>query len=136
MIDKSLNNRFAITRPNFPVLLVLVFIVIIGIIGIPFGDPRFVIYAILIELLYISLAALIAKGSTKALYACIILSVLIIVGNSFVTAHIHRILTFSRPLNTLVLIIGGYILQGLLAYTSIVAIRKNNNRSKSVLTSK
>jgi hypothetical protein len=127
-----LNNRFAITRPNFPVLIVLVFIVIIGIIGIPFGDPRFVIYAILLELLYISLAALIAKGYTKALYTCIIFSVLIIVGNSFVTAHIHRILSFSRPLNTLVLIIGGYILQGLLAYTSIVAIR-NNNRLKSVL---
>ena len=134
MIDKSLNNRFAITKPNFPVLIVLVFIVIIGIIGIAFGDPRFVMYAILIELLYISLAALIAKGYTKALYACIILSVLIIVGNSFVTAHIHRILTFSRPLNTLVLIIGGYVLQGLLVCTSIVAIR-NNNRSKSVLTS-
>ena len=128
-----MNNRFAITRPNLPVLLVLVFIVIIGMIGIPFGDPRFVIYAILIELLYISLAALIAKGYAKALYACIFLSVLIIVGNSFVTAHIHRIMTFSRPLNTLVLIIGGYILQGLLAYTSIAAIRKNN-RSKSVLT--
>ena len=127
-----MNNRFAITRPNFPVLIVLVFIVIIGIIGIPFGDPRFVIYAILLELLYISLAALIAKGYTKALYTCIIFSVLIIVGNSFVTAHIHRILSFSRPLNTLVLIIGGYILQGLLAYTSIVAIR-NNNRLKSVL---
>jgi hypothetical protein len=102
-------------------------------IGIPFGDPRFIIYAILIELLYISLAALIAKGYTKTLYACIMLSVLIIVGNSFVTAHIHRIMTFSRPLNTLVLIIGGYILQGLLAYTSVVAIR-NNNRSKSVLS--
>ena len=124
-----------ITRPNFQVLLVLVFIIIIGMIGIPFGDPRFIIYAILIELLYISLAALIAKGYTKTLYACIMLSVLIIIGNSFVTAHIHRIMTFSRPLNTLVLIIGGYILQGLLAYTSVVAIR-NNNRSKSVLTSK
>ena len=122
-----------ITRPNFQVLLVLVFIIIIGMIGIPFGDPRFIIYAILIELLYISLAALIAKGYTKTLYACIMLSVLIIVGNSFVTAHIHRIMTFSRPLNTLVLIIGGYILQGLLAYTSVVAIR-NNNRSKSVLS--
>jgi hypothetical protein len=133
LCDKSLNNRFAITRPTFPVLLILFFIVIIGIIGIPFGDPRFVIYAILIELLYISLAALIAKGYVKALYACILLSLLIIIGNSFVTAHIHRIMTFSRPLNTLVLIIGGYILQGLLAYTSIAAIRKNN-RSKSVLT--
>ena len=103
--------------------------------GIPFGDPRFIIYAILLELSYVSLAVLIAKGHRKPFYACILLAILIIVGNSFVTAHIHRIMTFSRPLNTIVLIIGGYILQGLLVYTSIVAIRNNNNRSKSVMTS-
>jgi hypothetical protein len=130
-----LTNRIAITRSNFPVLLVLVSIIIIGIMGIPFGDPRFIIYAILLELSYVSLAVLIAKGHRKPFYGCILLGILIIVGNSFVTAHIHRIMTFSRPLNTLVLIIGGYILQGLLVYTSIVAIR-NNNRPKSVMTSK
>jgi hypothetical protein len=130
-----LTNRIAITRSNFPVLLVLVSIIIIGIIGIPFGDPRFIIYAILLELSYVSLAVLIAKGHRKPFYGCILLAILIIVGNSFVTAHIHRIMTFSRPLNTIVLIIGGYILQELLVYTSIVAIR-DNNRPKSVMTSK
>jgi len=32
-------------------------------------------------------------------------------------------LTLSRPINTIVLIIGGYILQIILIYSSIVAIR-------------
>lgn len=128
-----MTNRIAITRSNFPVLLVLVSIIIIGIMGIPFGDPRFIIYAILLELSYVSLAVLIAEGHRKPFYACILLAILIIVGNSFVTAHIHRIMTFSRPLNTIVLIIGGYILQGLLVYTSIVAIRKNNTPLTSQL---
>ena len=100
--------------------------------GIPFGDPRFIIYAILLELSYVSLAILIAGGHRKPFYACILLAILIIVGNSFVTAHIHRIMTFSRPLNTIVLIIGGYILQGLLVYTSIIATRNNNNKFQSL----
>jgi hypothetical protein len=96
---------------------------VIGIIGIPYGDPRFILYAILLESIYIVLAGLIALGYKKPLYVCIILAIVIIVGNSFVSAHIHRILTLSRPINTIVLIIGGYILQSLLIYSSIVAIR-------------
>ena len=128
-----MTNRFTITRSNFTVLLVLVSIIIIGIMGIPFGDRRFIIYAILIELSYISLAVLVAKGHRKALYACISLAILIVIGNSVVAAHIHRIITFSRPLNTIILIIGGYILQALLIYSSLLEIRIN--RRKSVTTS-
>ena len=126
-------SSFTITRSNFTVLLVLVSIIIIGIMGIPFGDRRFIIYAILIELSYISLAVLVAKGHRKALYACISLAMLIVIGNSVVAAHIHRIITFSRPLNTIILIIGGYILQALLIYSSLVEIRIN--RRKSMTTS-
>jgi hypothetical protein len=92
-------------------------------VGIPFGDPRFIIYAIILELLYFVLAVFVAKGYRKPLYACILIAIIIIIGNSFVTAHIHRIMTLSRPLNTLVLITGGYVLQILLIFTSIVALR-------------
>ena len=127
-----MNSRYQITKSNFSVFIVLVLIIIIGIIGIPFGDPRFIIYAILLELAYIALAVLVAKGYRKPLYPCILIAILIIVGNSFVTAHIHRIMTLERPLNTLVLIIGGYILQILLIYTSIVALRFSN-KSRSVI---
>ena len=110
-----LSSKFAIKKKSsIPVLIVLVSIILIGMIGIPFGDPRFIVYAILLEISYISLAVLIAKGYKKPLYVCILLAIIIIVGNSFVNAHIHRIMSVSKPLNTIVLVIGGYILQGLL----------------------
>lgn len=125
--------QFLISKPNLRVFIVLASIIIIGIIGIPFGDPRFILYAILLELSYIVLAALIAKDYKKPLYVCISLAILIIIGNSFVSAHIHRIMTLSRPVNTVVLILGGYILQGLLIYTSIIAL-KFRKGSNSVIT--
>jgi predicted transglutaminase-like protease len=121
-----LNSRYPFTKSNFSVFIVLVLIIIIGIIGIPFGDPRFIIYAILLELSYITLAVLVAKGYRKPLYACILIAILIIIGNSFVTAHIHRIMTLERPLNTVVLIVGGYILQFFLILTSTITLRFSN----------
>jgi len=124
-----LSSKFAIKKKSsIPVLIVLVSIILIGMIGIPFGDPRFIVYAILLEISYISLAVLIAKGYKKPLYVCILLAIIIIVGNSFVNAHIHRIMSVSKPLNTIVLVIGGYILQGLLIYTSIVATRMGDKK--------
>ncbi len=125
------NSVFDIKRPNFMVLVTLVSIIIVGLIGIPFGDPRFIVYAVSIELVYVSLAILVAKGYRKPLYVCILIAIIIIVGNSFVNAHINRIMTLSRPLNTMVLIVGGYLLQGLLVYTSAMALRINH-RSKSM----
>ncbi len=124
------NSVFDIKRPHFPVLVTLVSIIVVGLIGIPFGDPRFIAYAIFIELVYVSLAILVAKGYRKPLYVCILIAIIIIVGNSFVNAHINRIMTLSRPLNTMVLIVGGYLLQGLLVYTSAMALRISNG-SKS-----
>lgn len=121
-----MTTRLGIMREKFNVLIVLLSIIVIGIIGIPYGDPRFIVFAFLLELSYIILAFLVTKGYNIPLYVCIILAAVIIIGNSFVSAHIHRIITFSRPINTIVLIIGGYILQGLLIYTSILAIRANN----------
>ena len=123
-----MSSKFAIKKSNIPVLIVLVAIIIIGIIGIPFGDPRFIVYAILLEISYVSLAVLIARGYKKPLYVSILLAIIIIVGNSLVNAHIHRIMSTSKPLNTIVLITGGYILQGLLIYTSTMAIRIENKK--------
>jgi hypothetical protein len=120
------NSVFGIKGPHFPVLVTLVSIIVVGLIGIPFGDPRFIAYAIFLELVYVSLAILVAKGYRKPLYVCILIAIIIIVGNSFVNAHINRIMTLSRPLNTMVLIVGGYLLQGLLVYTSAMALRMSN----------
>ena len=121
-------------KSNVAVLIVVVSIIIVGLVGIPFGNPRLVGIAILLEILFISLATLITKGYSKALYACIILAIVIIIGNSLTPQHIHRMMTFSKPLNTVVLIIGGYILQGLLIYVSVRAIK--DNRSQPFMTSR
>ena len=110
-------------RPEHLVLITLSSIVVVGLVGIPFGDPRFIPIAVFFEFLFIGLAILVSKGYTKPLYICIILATLIIIGNSITTAHIHRIMTFVKPINTIVLIIGEYILQGLLIYSSAIAIR-------------
>lgn len=113
-------------HPKNQVLIVLFSIILIGLIGIPFGNPNFIINAIILELTFIILAILIAKGigNNKPLYVCIFLALLIIIGNSLVTAHINRMITFAKPLNTIVLIIGGYLLQVLLIYTSILTIKR------------
>ncbi|MDP8906977.1 MAG: hypothetical protein M3M88_05600, partial [Thermoproteota archaeon] len=89
------NSVFDIKRPHFPVLVTLVSIIVVGLIGIPFGDPRFIAYAIFLELVYVSLAILVAKGYRKPLYVCILIAIIIIVGNSLVNAHINRIMTLS-----------------------------------------
>jgi hypothetical protein len=113
-------------HPKNHVLIILFSIILIGLLGIPFGNPNFIINAMILELTFIILAILIAKGigNNKPLYVCIFLALLIIIGNSLVTAHINRMITFSKPLNTIVLIIGGYLLQGLLIYTSILTIKR------------
>jgi hypothetical protein len=112
-------------KPERLVLIALTSIVLVGLVGIPFGDPRFIPIAVLFEFLFIGLAILVSKGYTRPLYICIILASLIIIGNSITTAHIHRMMTFVKPVNTIVLIVGGYILQGLLIYASAIAIMNN-----------
>ncbi|MGZ5486226.1 MAG: hypothetical protein ACXWFB_10025 [Nitrososphaeraceae archaeon] len=119
-------------HPKNQVLIILFSIILIGLIGIPFGNPNFIINAIILELSFIILSILIAKGigNNKPLYVCIFLALLIIIGNSLVTAHINRMITFSKPLNTIVLIIGGYLLQGLLIYSSILTIKRKKFKNR------
>ena len=52
-------------------LIVLVLIAATGLIAIPFGNPKFIDRAIILELTFIALSVLIWKGYDKALYACI-----------------------------------------------------------------
>ena len=109
-------------RSEHLVLTILTSIIIVGLVGIPFGDPRFIPIAVLFEFLFVGLAVLVSKSYVRPLYICIIFASLIIIGNSITTAHIHRMMTLVKPVNTIVLIIGGYILQGLLIYASTIAI--------------
>jgi hypothetical protein len=65
---------------------------------------------------------LIWKGYSKALYACIPLALIVIIGNSLAPPHVKLMMTFSKPLNTIILIAGGYVLQIALIYTSLKSI--------------
>ena len=103
-------------------LITLVSIVILGLIAIPFGNPKFIDRAIILELSFVTLSVLIWKRYSKALYACIPIAVLVIIGNSLATPHVKLMITFSKPLNAIILIVGGYILQATLVYTSLRSI--------------
>src|SRR5215208_6108928 len=109
-------------------LIILVSISALGIIAIPFGDLKFVDRAILLELSFATLSAFIWKGYGKALYACIPIAVLVIIGNSLAPPHVNLMMTFSKPLNAIILIVGGYVLQIALIYTSLRSILNIRSR--------
>jgi hypothetical protein len=111
------------------VLITLILISALGVIAIPFGNPKFIPEAIIIELSFITLSILIWRGYTKALYACIALASIVVIGNTVSPAHVHLMTTFSKPANAIILIIGGYILQAALIYASLVAIAGIRSRS-------
>jgi hypothetical protein len=108
---------FTTTTPA--VVIVLVAISVVGAIAIPFGDPQFLDRAIALEVSFIVLAVLTYKGFRKALYACIPLAIIVMVGNSLAPPHVEIMTTFSKPFNAVILIIGGYILQAALIATTI-----------------
>ena len=98
---------------------ILVAIVIVGILAIPFGNPKFFYRALALEGSFIFLSFLIWKEYYKAVYFCIPISLLVIIGNSLAPPHVNLMLTFSKPFNAILLIIGGYILQFLLIFYSL-----------------
>ncbi|MBA3978845.1 MAG: hypothetical protein H0X50_11765 [Nitrosopumilus sp.] len=116
IIAKQMNSHYRAT------LIVLLSIVTVGLIAIPFGNPKFIDRAIVLELSFVTLSALIWRGYNKALFACIPLATLIIIGNSLAPPHVNLMMTFSKPLNAVILVVGGYVLQGALIYTSIRSI--------------
>ena len=99
-------------------LMTLISITVVGMIAIPFGNPKFLDRAIVLELCFISLSFLVWKGYTKPLYVCILIAIAVIVGNSISAPHVHLMTTFEKPLNAVILLVGGYILQEML-YTSV-----------------
>jgi hypothetical protein len=113
---------------NRATVIILVSITALGIIALPFGNPKFIDRAIILELSFATLSALIWKGYDKALYACIPIAVLVIIGNSLAPPHVNLMMTFSKPLNAIILIVGGYVLQIALIYTSLRSILKIRSR--------
>lgn len=118
--------------PPPPVVIVLTVISIVGAIAIPFGDPQFIDRAIALEFSFITLAVVIllcdrltvrtVPLARLALYACIPLAIIVMVGNSIASPHVEMMTTFSKPFNAVMLIIGGYVLQGALIGATILQL--------------
>jgi hypothetical protein len=118
--------------PPPPVVIVLTVISIVGAIAIPFGAPQFIDRAIALELSFITLAVVIllcdrltvrtVPLARLALYACIPLAIIVMVGNSVASPHVEMMTTFSKPFNAVMLIIGGYVLQGALIGATILQL--------------
>jgi hypothetical protein len=107
-----------------PVAYVLAAIAAVGAVAIPAGNPAFIDRAIAIEGAFIALAALTFAGRRKQLYACIPLAIAVMVGNSLAPPHVEIMTTFSKPLNAVILITGGYILQTLLIVTTVIELKR------------
>ncbi len=106
------------------VVSVLVAVCITGAFGIPLGDPKFFVEAFALEFSFIALAIISAKNFR---YACIpnfVIAILVIVGNTVSPKHIEIMSTLHPFYNAIVLIVGGYILQGLLVITNTLAYKK------------
>ena len=115
-----------------PVVIVLTVISILGATAIPFGAPQFIDRAIILEVSFITLAVVILLGDRLivrkvplakiALYACIPLAVIVMVGNLLASSHVETMTTFSKPFNAIMLIVGGYVLQAALIGTTILEL--------------
>ena len=108
-------------------VITLLCISMIGLIAIPFGNPKLIYGSIALELLFIILTYLVWKECSKALYACILVGFIVIIGNSLAPPHVHLMTTFEKPINAVVLIVGGYVLQGLLIVFSLKAIMERRS---------
>ncbi|MGI0066510.1 MAG: hypothetical protein ACREAN_08575 [Nitrosopumilaceae archaeon] len=103
---------------------VLVSISIVGAFGIPLGDPKFFIQAIALELSFVALAIISLKNFKYAYVPNFIIACLVIVGNTTSPKHLEIMSTLNPFYNAIVLMVGGYILQGLLLVTNIMTLRQ------------
>lgn len=108
---------------NKNIIAILIAISVIGIFGIPLGDPKFITEAIALESSYISLTVLSIKKIKYTLIPNIIIACVVITGNTLSPKHVGIMLSLNPLYNAIILIVGGYILQGLLLVTNIVTYR-------------
>jgi len=105
------------------IVAVLIAISVVGMIGIPLGDPKFIAVAIALEASYIALTILSIKKIKYALIPNMIIAGIVIAGNTFSPIHLNIMLALNPIYNAIILITGGYILQVLLIATSILTYK-------------
>lgn len=117
--------------------MVLVVIAVVGLLGIPLSDPRFLYTAIILECVYIVLAVLalktvMGKGKKKnkkgmammVTIPSITIASIVIVANTLSTTHLRIMVSLTPLYNALILIVGGYVLQILLIISSLYEYRE------------
>lgn len=106
---------------------ILVSVVIMGIIGIPIGNPEFVTNAIALESTFIVLAFFSLWRLKYALVPNMIIAIVVIIGNTASPKHIEIMSTFEPIENAIVLIVGGYLLQGLLLVSNMMVFKNRKH---------
>ena len=109
------------------IILILVSISIIGIIGIQIGNPKFLVNAMALEITFVTLTALSFWRLRYALIPNIVVAIIVIIGNTASPKHLEIMSSFEPLKNAIVLIVGGYILQGLLLAASLNVFKNKNN---------
>jgi len=95
--------------------VILFSISVIGIIGIQIGNPKFVTTAIALESAFVVLTVL---SFWRIRYVPIPNMIIVIIGNTASPKHLEIMSSFEPVGNAIVLIVGGYVLQGLLSCNS------------------
>lgn len=110
---------FLIIMKNKLISFSLLATTIIGAFGIPLGDPKFFLPAISLELIFGGLFILSLKKLNYILIPSIIITIIVIIGNTISPKHIEIMSTFTPIGNAIVLILGGYVFQGLILYSGV-----------------
>ena len=105
------------------IMVILISISIVGIIAIPIGTPKFVTNAIALESAFIVLAILSSWRLKYTVVPNIIIAIIVIIGNTVSPKHTEIMSSLEPFANAVVLIIGGYLLQGLLLITNIMVVK-------------
>jgi len=106
------------------VVCVLGAICVVGAFGIPLGDPKFLFQAITLESSFIALAILSARKFKYSFIPNFVIAAIVIVGNTASPKHAEIMWTLHPFYNAIVLLVGGYILQGFLIVTNSIAYRQ------------
>ncbi len=109
------------------VVIILTAVSVVGVLGIPLGNPKFIPQALILEGCFIVLAVLTAKNYKHVYIPNFIISGVVIIGNSIFYKHVEIMTTFHPLYNALVLIIGGYVLQILLLITNYLAYKQHKH---------
>ena len=113
---------------------ILISICAIGLVGIQIGNPKFMTNAIILESAFTILIGIAVWRIRYTYIPNIAIAIIVIIGNTASPRHIEIMSTLEPFLNGIVLIVGGYILQGILLGISSYMFIKQRKQEKIVKT--